>query len=428
MIKRFFLIEAPQSLNINKVIDEIVTAIYQVGQNKTPTKEWIAGILNELRSGNMSDLRRLQSDNFDNEQARLQALSKKAMYDVLSKYDLIHKINEFNYKHPSANEKQRLFFLSKIREKSPQNKNTQLNDEDPTRLQKQMDREQDYNEASEIKQEMIELGYGHVVDVLQTMEPRHFSYLNNLIAEYEEAKKKKESYSKDIQLSLFNDKEKVTALANLGFIKYSSGKPLLNHKLINDTIEMLGEIDQEKILKLFKNFSKEIYHSIRRMSSDQTYKENAFIKRIYYRDQAVVKTADKIISDDLLTDEEKEELLNQQIQPLKNFIRLGIIKNGQLTDVGKAVRILVRWGETSVENALHRIQGATGRPDAAAYDPTTSTGFIASNEKPNRNMDDVERRKETAKDDFKRRLGNLASKGGFKEWVETRLDKTSRLI
>lgn len=349
MIKNFFLLEASQP-NISRIIQQIKQAVANIGY-KPASENWIAGILQELGANNMTLLNKLRTGKFEDEKEQLEASTRKAVYDVLASNNLIKKNDEYSYSYPPPRDPRR-DILSKIKSEAPGAVNRDAVD----RFGKQL-KSAEYSAIQDFRNSLDEK-QKEAFDAFNELNESDIAMLKHLADKRDEYAKLKKSYTPYVLNSIHNGKGGAERLLQLGFINVDG---TINLQLLH-TLEQLF-IDNKNLYKLKPET---LYYQLKRLSSDATYSENSLVKRLSATD--IDSEAENIVKN--LDEREKDLLLQNKVT--KKLKDMGLVKDGKFTDLGKAVKAIIRTGRDNLSSIEKDIKNVTGRtPDHGPLDPST---------------------------------------------------------
>lgn len=371
MITNFYLIEAKitggdefERVTAPAITKEIMAKILQNGYIP-PTQEWISG---QLVSGRnyfdnrvlIRKLYKLDSMTSEQEKAAFRqtfpahhektARNIKAIFDTLAKYRLIDpeldstgRAMDYEFPNSTKSESVRRDKISKLRAQIK----PILEKFYKTPLQKMEENlsAQEYQASVKYIENQPE-NLQKAFAVFSQMDAPELSFLKHLINVREDAKK--DGYTNTVMDKLANKKTTASYLNALGVISETG---VLNKKLTDDIMTLLSD---RNFAFSVRPIAIEFYQTLKRLSSDATYSENALTKRM----AGSVASLDASAFVDNMSDQQKSDLtklfLNANrreevdVLPssLEAFRKAGLIsgQKNQFTDKGRAVASILKTG------------------------------------------------------------------------------------
>lgn len=360
MIKRFFLIEDSHQKSdseLEGIIQDIERSVNSVKNGRKFSIPWLAGILNSIKDSSSrqnSLLRRKGYGTLKTDDEELEAETTYRAYKILADNGLIDQISKYEFKEPPHNDSARRADLSNIRKLARQYKEKTL---DVLERYKKVLSAAEYSAATDYVNGLPE-NLKKAFNTFNELDDVEMAYLKHVVKLRDIANEKKTNYTAYIKSKLMNGSEGISRLADLGLINDNGS---INSKLINDITTLF---DDNNILYKLKPIAKELYYLLKRLSSDKTYAENSFVKRVSGSTLSAAATDARKQLNNL----ESAALLNLSnggrvtTTMMDKFRELGLLDQGnKFTELGTAVATLVRTKRDSIEGVGRDIELATGR-------------------------------------------------------------------
>jgi hypothetical protein len=368
------------------ITKEIMAKILQNGYIP-PTQEWISGQLVSGRTAmnNRVLIRKLyQLDSMSSEQEKAAfrqhfpqhqektARNMKAIFDTLAKYRLVDPIldstgNAMDYEFPDNTkaESVRRDKISKLRGQIKP-----ILDQfykSPLQKMKETLSAEEY-EAGKAYVAKLPENLQKAFSVFTQMDAPELAFLKHLIKVREDAKK--DGYTNTVMDKLDNKKTTASYLNALGVISETG---VLNKKLTDDIMTLLSD---KNFVFSARNLAIEFYQTLKRLSSDSQYQQNALSKRL----AGSTTSLDASAFVDNMSSKQKSDLLKLFLNvnsltkvlvspsSLESFKSNGLLdKNGKFTDKGQAVAGIIKNGGDgkgggSLGNNNKAVDAIKGRP------------------------------------------------------------------
>lgn len=351
MIKAFYRLNEAAEMDNNP--DQIAQAIIsRLKSLNGATPKWINGQITSLTDSPSKvrvSLQNLEDGVIRDEATKRNIENAKRVYDVLDQYGLLDKKSESQYDIVDRN------LLSKVKQHIFTNPHIK-GDAEEFKKQAKFQNEQ---ATKDFVQRLEDAGLGESYRLLLQMNGKDLYSLRHLMTIQKKAREKKRNYSSYLLHELLDGGTLTTRMHELGFINKDG---TLNNDMINNFVKML-KFDDNFSYKV-KSFAKDLDDMLSKISSDAAYRDNAAAKRL--AGSSVDGKAGEIVG--LFSDVEKKLYLSNKIT--KRFRELGLVSPAnKYTDLGKAVRILLKNQQDSLGDVVNTISGATGRDPSLKLGP-----------------------------------------------------------